>query len=107
MAPESESIESPKRGEKFLKKRPRAVLTNRTTIERRSPKLWNARDLSLSFDRLAQRGSLAHPAPVADSGKKKPRRSKARALVDRLRDYRDECLAFLFDFTQRVPGSLH
>jgi hypothetical protein len=32
-APETEPIESPKRGEKFLKKRPQAVLTNRTTIE--------------------------------------------------------------------------
>jgi transposase len=67
--------------------------------QRGSPKLWSARKLSLEFERLVGLGSLAHPAPVADSGKKKPRRSKARALVDRLRDYRDECLAFLFDLS--------
>jgi transposase len=67
--------------------------------ERGSPKLWSARKLSLEFKRLVELGSLAHPPPVPSSSKKKPRRSKARALVDRLRDYRDECLGFLFDLS--------
>ena len=67
--------------------------------ERGSPKLWNARARALEFEHLVALGSLAHPAAPAVSGKKKPRRSKARALVDRLRDYRDECLAFLFDLS--------
>ena len=67
--------------------------------QRGSPKLWSARKLSLEFERLVGLGSLAHPTPVTDSGKKKPRRTKARALVDRLRNYRDECLAFLFDLS--------
>lgn len=67
--------------------------------ERGSPNLWNARVLALEFDRLVELGSLAHPPPLPVSGKRKPRRSKARALVDRLRDYRDQCLAFLFDLS--------
>lgn len=67
--------------------------------DRGSPKLWNARALALEFDRLVELGSLAHPAPTPVLGKRKPRRSKARALVDRLRDYRDECVGFLFDLS--------
>ena len=67
--------------------------------ERGSPKLWNARALALEFDRLVELGSLSHPPPIRIPGKRKPPRSKARALVDRLRDYRDECLAFLFDLS--------
>jgi transposase len=67
--------------------------------ERGSPKLWSARKLSLEFKRLVELGSLAHPPFLPTSGKKKPRRSKARALVDRLRDYQDECLGFLFDLS--------
>ena len=67
--------------------------------ERGSPKLWNARALALEFDRLVELGSLAHPPPTPIPGKRKSRRSKARALVDRLRDYRDECVGFLFDLS--------
>lgn len=66
--------------------------------ERGSPKLWNARALAQQFDELVESGSLAHPPPNPVAGKK-VRRSKARALVDRLRDYRDQCLAFLFDLS--------
>lgn len=67
--------------------------------ERGNSKLWNARQLAIEFDRLVGLGSLAHPPPLPISGKKKVRRSKARALVDRLRDHRDECLGFLFDLS--------
>ena len=66
--------------------------------ERGSPKLWNARLLGETFDALVLEGMRLNPLPIPESGKR-ARRSKARALLDRLFEYREECLAFLFDLT--------
>lgn len=66
--------------------------------ERGSPKLWNARLLGVRFDELVAQGSRLNPPPIPERGKR-VRRSKACALLDRLRNYREECLAFLFDLT--------
>jgi transposase len=63
---------------------------------RGNPKLWNARTLAAQFDELVSEGSRANPPATPVVGKR-VRRSKARALVDRLREYRQDCLAFLFD----------
>lgn len=63
--------------------------------ERGSPRLWNARRLAVEFDALVASGLSVTPG-VAGKGAK---RSKARCLLERLRDYRDDCLAFLFDLS--------
>jgi len=65
--------------------------------ERGATKLWNARALAARFDALVEDGLRATPLPSGDGPR--PRRGKARCLLERLRDYRDECLAFLFDLS--------
>lgn len=67
---------------------------------RGNPKLWNARALAAEFDELVSEGRRANPAATPVAGKR-TRRSKARALVDRLGEYRHDCLGFLFNL--RVP----
>lgn len=72
--------------------------------ERGSPKLWNARRLARAFDAIVAQGLEANPLPTKLLEKEVGRRvskGKARCLLERLRNHRDECLAFLFDL--RVP----
>ena len=64
--------------------------------QRGSSKLWNARTLATQFDELVSEGSRHNPVSIPVPGKR-ARRSKARALIDRLREYRSDCLGFLFD----------
>lgn len=74
------------------------IVARRDVPQRGSPKLWNARLLGETFDELVLEGMRLNPLPIPESGKR-ARRSKARALLDRLFEYREECLAFLFDLT--------
>jgi transposase len=67
--------------------------------ERGSAKLWNARDRASVFDDLVEEGLRLNPVAPTIPGKKRVRRSKARALLDRLFEYREECLGFLFDLS--------
>ncbi len=72
--------------------------------ERGSAKVWNARILRGEYDEFVKAGIRANPlAPAiwnAKKGKSTPAAlSPARALLERLRDYRDDCLAFLFDLS--------
>lgn len=72
--------------------------------ERGSAKVWNARVLACEFDEFVKAGIRANPlAPSVWNVKKgKPvaaALSAARALLERLRDRRDDCLAFLFDLS--------
>ena len=59
-------------------------------------KVWNARALARRFDAVVQEGLSAHPLPPPP-GKKRVARGKVRCLLNRLANYRDEYLAFLFD----------
>jgi transposase len=72
--------------------------------ERGSAKLWNARILASEYDDFVATGIRANPlAPAVlhpKTGKLVPATlSCARALLERLRDYREDCLAFLFDLS--------
>jgi len=72
--------------------------------ERGSAKVWNARVLACEFDEFVKAGFRANPlAPAVwnvKTGKFVPAAlSTARALLERLHDYREDCLAFLFDLT--------
>ena len=72
--------------------------------ERGSCKLWNAHVLGEEFDEFVAAGIRANPlAPAvrnAKTGKLVPAAlSSARALLERLRDYRHDCLAFLSDLS--------
>ncbi len=72
--------------------------------ERGSAKVWNARVLAYEFDEFVKAGIRANPlAPAVWKVKKgefvAAALSPARALLERLRDYRDDCLAFLFDLS--------
>jgi transposase len=67
--------------------------------ERGSAKLWNAPALASVFDDLVAEGLRLNPVAPTVPGKKRVRRSKARALLDRLYEYREECLGFLFDLS--------
>ena len=72
--------------------------------DRGSAKLWNARILACEYDEFVKAGIRANPlAPAvwnAKSKKWKPAAlSTARALLERLRDRRGDCLAFLFDLS--------
>ena len=72
--------------------------------ERGSAKLWNARILAGEYDDLVAAGIGANPlAPAVWNPKTKKwvpaALSGARALLERLRDYREDCLAFLFDLS--------
>lgn len=62
--------------------------------ERGSPRLWNASAWAAQYDFLVQEGLRQSPR---DASRKK--QSKARNLVERLRDYHSECLGFLFDLS--------
>lgn len=66
--------------------------------------LWNKNRLAREYDEFVSAGIRANPlgAPVRDAktGKMKPARlSVARALLKRLHNYRDDCLAFLSDLS--------
>lgn len=63
--------------------------------DRGSPRLWNARRLAGEFDALVASGLSVTPGAASKGAK----RSKARCLLERLRDYREDCLAFLFDLS--------
>jgi transposase len=67
--------------------------------KRGSAKLWNAQALASGFDDLVEEGLRLNPLASLPPGKKRVRRSKARALLDRLYEYREECLGFLFDLS--------
>lgn len=72
--------------------------------ERGSSKLWNARILAEEFDGFVSAGIRANPLAPAirnvKTGKFAPAAlSSARALLERLRDYREDCLAFLSDLS--------
>jgi transposase len=62
--------------------------------ERGSPKLWSANALAREFDALVAEG--LERTPPCPGGRK---RGKVRCLLERLRDYRDQCLGFLFDLS--------
>ena len=56
------------------------------------------------YQRIIERGQAENPIPPPLPGKKKrgrPKKSKARNLLERLDEYRKETLAFMYDF--RVP----
>jgi transposase len=67
--------------------------------ERGAKTLWNAADLRRQFDRCLGKGLSQNPPPVPTPGRKRVARGKVRCLLDRLRDYRDEYLPFLFDLS--------
>lgn len=72
--------------------------------ERGASHLWNARILAAEFDEFVAAGIRVNPLTAAvrsaKTGKRVPAAlSSARALLERLRDYRDDCLAFLFDLS--------
>jgi transposase len=72
--------------------------------ERGATKLWNARNLALEYDEFVSAGIRANPlAPAVRDAKTKKMKaaslSVARALLERLRTYRMDCLAFLFDLS--------
>lgn len=62
--------------------------------ERGSPRLWNATAWAAPYDLLVQEGLRQSPRDASRN-----KQSKARNLVERLRDYRSECLGFLFDLS--------
>ena len=56
------------------------------------------------YQKILEMGYAENPIPPPPPGKKKrgrPKKSKARNLLERLDDYRKETLAFMYDF--RVP----
>ena len=54
---------------------------------------------SREFDALIQRGKELHPIPEKDPHKKgRPRKGRARALLDRMEDKKQEIFRFLLDF---------
>ena len=60
--------------------------------------------LERQYQRIIAKGHAENPIPPPPPGKKKrgrPKKSKARNLLERLDDHRKETLAFLYDF--RVP----
>jgi transposase len=61
---------------------------------RGSVKLWDARQFARRIDELVEAGLRANPPPPKGVGK-----SKARRLVERLRDYKDDYQRFLFDLS--------
>ena len=72
--------------------------------ERGSTKVWNARILAGEYDEFVKAGIRANPLSPAVLNVKTGKLvaaalSPARALLERLRDYRDDCLAFLFDLS--------
>lgn len=72
--------------------------------ERGAALLWNARALASEYDDLVTAGIRANPLAPArvhpKTGKETPAAlSSARALLERLQDYREDCLAFLFDLS--------
>jgi transposase len=67
--------------------------------ERKVTKLWNAAELRNQFDRCVAEGVSQNPLPTQTPARKRVARGKVRCLLDRLRDYRDEYLPFLFDLS--------
>jgi transposase len=67
--------------------------------ERGASKVWNAHALRRNFERYVEEGLSRNPLPVPLPGKKRSARGKIRCLLERLRDYRDEYLPFLFDLS--------
>lgn len=54
------------------------------------------------YNEILQKGFLVNPPPVKEKGKRgRPKQSKAKNLLDRLQEHRDETLAFMYDF--QVP----
>ena len=68
----------------------------RRARERGSPTVWNARKLARGFDALVTAGLEQNPLPPVQ-GKKRIAKGKVRCLLERLQNYRDECLSFLFN----------
>lgn len=82
----------------------RERLVARRDVPRGSAKVWNARILAGEYDEFVKSGLRVNPlAPAVWNVKKgefvAATLSPARALLERLRDYRDDCLAFLFDLS--------
>jgi len=64
--------------------------------ERGSSTVWNARQLARAFDGQVTAGLEQNPLPAVQ-GRRRVAKGKVRCLLERLQNYRDACLAFLFD----------